>query len=143
MPDDREMSWVPTVLITLIATVLHVYRLGRPPGMIFDEIYYATEGQDLLKHGVEWDRNNNSAAFVVHPPLGKWLIGWGQAAFGQNEFGWRIASAIAGTLAVLIVIRLGRRMFRSTVLGCAAGLLMTLDGLEFVLSRSALLDIFL
>ena len=34
-------------------------------------------------------------------------------------------------------------MFRSTVLGCAAGLLLALDGFHLVLSRTALLDIFL
>src|SRR5690606_19012049 len=33
--------------------------------------------------------------------------------------------------------------FRSTVLGCTAGLLMALDGFHLVLSRTALLDIFL
>src|SRR5262249_40681395 len=31
---------------------------------------------------------------------------------------------------------------RSTLLGCVAGLLLALDGLEFVMSRTALLDIF-
>ena len=34
-------------------------------------------------------------------------------------------------------------MTRSTLLGCIAGLLMSLDGLEFVMSRTGLLDIFL
>jgi dolichyl-phosphate-mannose--protein O-mannosyl transferase len=34
-------------------------------------------------------------------------------------------------------------MTRSTLLGCVAGLLMSLDGLEFVLSRTGILDIFL
>jgi dolichyl-phosphate-mannose-protein mannosyltransferase len=143
LPHDGWLSWIPTVLITGVAAIIHLVGLSRPKGMIFDEIYYATEGQDLIHHGVEWDRTNNTGAFVVHPPLGKWLTGLGQWIFGENEFGWRIASAVAGTLAVLLVIRIGRRMFRSTVLGCAAGLLMTVDGLEFVLSRSALLDIFL
>jgi dolichyl-phosphate-mannose--protein O-mannosyl transferase len=61
----------------------------------------------------------------------------------MNEFGWRIAAAVFGTLAVLVLVRTARRLFRSTVLGCAAGLLMTLDGLAFVLGRTALLDIFL
>jgi dolichyl-phosphate-mannose--protein O-mannosyl transferase len=143
MPSDGWLSWIPTVLITGVAAIIHLIGLSRPKGMIFDEIYYATEGQDLIHHGVEWNHANNVGDFVVHPPLGKWLIGWGQAIFGESEFGWRIASAVFGTLAVLVIIRLGRRMFRSTVLGCAAGLLMTLDGLEFVLSRTALLDIFL
>src|SRR2546430_10313759 len=143
MPGEGWKSWIPTLLVTAIALILHLVGLSRPKGMIFDEIYYANEGQDLLYHGVEWDRSGDHAGYVVHPPLGKWLIGAGIKLFGMNEFGWRIASAVFGTLAVLVIIRIGRRLFRSTVLGCAAGLLMAVDGLEFVLSRSALLDIFL
>jgi dolichyl-phosphate-mannose--protein O-mannosyl transferase len=50
--------------------------------------------------------------------------------------------AIFGVLAVLILTRTARRMFRSTMLGAMAGLLMALDGMEFVLSRTAILDIF-
>jgi dolichyl-phosphate-mannose-protein mannosyltransferase len=143
MPGDGLLSWIPTVLITAIAGILHLVGISHPRGMIFDEIYYAKEGNDLLYHGVEWDHNANQAEYVVHPPLGKWLISAGIKVFGYNELGWRVAAAVFGTLAVLVVIRTGRRLFRSTVLGCAAGLLMTLDGLEFVLSRVALLDIFL
>ena len=41
-----------------------------------------------------------------------------------------------------MITRIGRRMFRSTVLGCVAGLLMALDGFQLVLSRTAILDIF-
>ena len=44
---------------------------------------------------------------MVHPPLGKWLIALGEQAFGNNELGWRFPAAIAGTLMVLILIRVG------------------------------------
>jgi dolichyl-phosphate-mannose-protein mannosyltransferase len=37
--------------------------------------------------------------------------------------------------------RITQRMTTSTLLGCVAGLLMALDGLELVLSRTAILDI--
>ena len=40
------------------------------------------------------------------------------------------------------MVRLARRMTGSTLLGLVAGLLLMLDGLQFVLSRLALLDIF-
>jgi dolichyl-phosphate-mannose--protein O-mannosyl transferase len=143
MPTDGWRSWVATAVIVAIAAILRLVRLGLPKGQIFDEVYYAVDAHHLLLHGVEWDDNAKTGSFVVHPPLGKWLIGLGEKIFGYNDFGWRISSAIAGIIAVLIVIRLARRMFRSTVLGCAAGLLMSLDGLQFVLSRVALLDIFL
>jgi dolichyl-phosphate-mannose-protein mannosyltransferase len=39
--------------------------------------------------------------------------------------------------------RVARRLTRSTLLGCTAGLLLSFDGLEFVLSRTGILDIFL
>jgi len=143
MPADGWRSWIPTGLITAIAAILHLVGLTHPRGMIFDEIYYANEAQDLLYHGVEWDHAGNHAGYVVHPPLGKWLIALGIQIFHMNELGWRISAAVFGTLAVLVIIRTGRRLFRSTVLGCAAGLLMTLDGLAFVLGRTALLDVFL
>jgi dolichyl-phosphate-mannose--protein O-mannosyl transferase len=50
---------------------------------------------------------------------------------------------VFGSLAILLICRIARRMTRSTLLGCVAGLLMSLDGLEFVLSRTGILDIFL
>src|SRR5438874_1871572 len=55
----------------------------------------------------------------------------------DRPWGW------PGPLAILLICRIARRMTRSTLLGCVAGLLMALDGLEFVLSRTGILDIFL
>lgn len=140
---EYAWSWLATLVVTAIAGVIRLVELDQPKGKIFDEVYYATEGWSLVRRGIEWNETNNTASYVVHPPLGKWLIGLGEKVFGYHEFGWRIAAAVVGTLSVLILIRVARRMFRSTVLGCAAGLLMALDGMHFVLSRTALLDIFL
>jgi dolichyl-phosphate-mannose--protein O-mannosyl transferase len=79
---------------------------------------------------------------IVHPEVGKWLIGLGEHFFGLDPFGWRVASAVVGSLMVAVMVRLARRLTGSTVLGCVAGLLLCFDGLELVLSRLALLDIF-
>ncbi|HEU4347149.1 MAG TPA: phospholipid carrier-dependent glycosyltransferase [Actinoplanes sp.] len=136
-------SWLVTAAIVAIAAVLRLAGLGRPKGYIFDEVYYPTDAWDMLKHGVEWDEKTNGPAYVVHPPLGKWLIALGEAAFGNTEVGWRVPTAIAGTLMILILIRVAYRLFHSIVLAGTAGLLMTLDGFQMVLSRTSLLDIFL
>jgi dolichyl-phosphate-mannose-protein mannosyltransferase len=153
-PTDGRSGW----LATLAAGILRVVRLDIPRGRIFDEIYYACDAQNLLRYGVETGTEGNTpedgtiqaqcipngqAGFIVHPPVGKWLIGIGMRLFGVNEFGWRIAAAVAGTLMVIALVRVTRRMTGSTVLGCMAGLLLTLDGLHFVQSRVAMLDIFL
>ncbi|SCG41070.1 dolichyl-phosphate-mannose--protein mannosyltransferase [Micromonospora halophytica] len=153
-------SWLATAAVVVIAAVLRLLDLSRPAGKIFDEIYYARDGYGLIDKGVEWNYKDNGPSYVVHPPLGKWLIGLGEWAFGYAdaehnitvpghlmttapEFGWRISAAVAGILSVLMLTRIARRMFRSTTLGCAAGLLLALDGFHLVLSRTALLDIFL
>jgi dolichyl-phosphate-mannose--protein O-mannosyl transferase len=153
-------SWIATAVVVAIAAILRLVGLGQPKGKIFDEIYYARDAWGLVTHGVEWNYKDNVPSYVVHPPLGKWLIALGEWAFGYQdadgniraaghlmttspEFGWRISAAVVGTLSVLLLVRIARRMFRSTALGCAAGLLMALDGFHLVLSRTALLDIFL
>jgi dolichyl-phosphate-mannose--protein O-mannosyl transferase len=132
-----------TLLVTLVAFGTRLIGLRFPEKVIFDETYYKKDAQSLLDHFVELNEKNNGPGFVVHPPLGKWCIALGELLFGHNSFGWRIAAVVAGTLSVLIMVRLARRMFGSTLLGCIAGLLLTLDGLHFVSSRVALLDIFL
>ncbi|WP_212991854.1 dolichyl-phosphate-mannose--protein mannosyltransferase [Actinoplanes auranticolor] len=136
-------SWLVTAVITALAAVLRLTGISSPRGLIFDEKYYPTDAWDMLQRGVEWNTETGEPAFVVHPPLGKWLIAVGELAFGNNELGWRFPAAVAGTLMVLILIRVAYRMFRSVLLAGTAGLLMTLDGFQLVLSRTSLLDIFL
>jgi dolichyl-phosphate-mannose--protein O-mannosyl transferase len=156
-PTDGRGGWLATVLVTLFAGVLRLVRLDIPAGRIFDEVYYACDAQNLLRFGVEVATENSpddsgvgmactptgESGFIVHPPLGKWAIALGMRIFGVNEFGWRFAAAVAGTLMVLVLVRVTRRMTGSTVLACLAGLLLALDGLHFVQSRVAMLDIFL
>ncbi|PWU50214.1 phospholipid carrier-dependent glycosyltransferase [Micromonospora sp. S4605] len=153
-------SWLATAVVVAIAAILRFVGLSGPNGKIFDEVYYARDGWGLVDKGVEWNYKDGGPSYVVHPPLGKWLIGLGEWAFGYSdaehnisvpghlvttapEFGWRFSAAVVGTLSVLLLVRIGRRLFRSTALGCAAGLLLALDGFHLVLSRTALLDIFL
>ncbi|MBD4501620.1 phospholipid carrier-dependent glycosyltransferase, partial [Xanthomonas citri pv. citri] len=81
---------------------------------------------------------------VVHPPLGKWLIGLGMLAFGpDNGVGWRFSAAVAGTLSVLLVALATQHLLRSVSLGAVAGLLLAVEGHHLVMSRIGLLDIFL
>ena len=136
-------SWLVTAAIVVIAAILRLQGLSKPKGYIFDEVYYPTDAWDMLKHGVEWDEKTNGPAYVVHPPLGKWLIAAGEKMFGNTELGWRFPAAIAGTVMILILIRVAYRLFHSVLLAGMAGLLMALDGFQLVLSRTSLLDIFL
>ncbi|MEU4615035.1 phospholipid carrier-dependent glycosyltransferase [Streptomyces umbrinus] len=153
------MGWVGPVLVAVLAGAIRFWNLGRPRSVAFDETYYAKDAWALLKLGYEgtWpDRKiadpqiladpqviplSDTGTFVAHPPMGKWVIALGEWMFGLNPFGWRFMTAVLGTLSVLMLCRIGRRLFRSTALGCLAGLLLAVDGLHFVMSRIALLDL--
>ncbi len=142
-PVDRISSWYWAGAVALLAGVLRIVDIAHPPRKIFDEIFYAKDAHDLLASGYELNEQGTGPELVHHPPLGKWCIALGEWLFGYNSLGWRFSAAIFGMLSVLILCRVGRRLFDSTLLGCIAGLLLSLDGLHFVSSRVALLDIFL
>jgi dolichyl-phosphate-mannose-protein mannosyltransferase len=127
-------------VIAILAAFTRFWALGFPHQKIFDEVYYSTEAQELLRYGYE---DNRGYMFIVHPPLGKWLIALSSQFWGNDSLGWRIAPALAGVIAVVLITRIVRRMLRSTLFGAVAGLLLALDGLSLVLSRTAILDIFL
>ena len=132
---------IAPILIALASLVLRLVNLGSTKGYIFDEVYYVDGARDLLKYGVEVSGSNPE--FIVHPPVGKWLIGAGIAIFGDNEFGWRFATALIGTLLILVFARLVHVLFYSPLLTTLGAALMALDGLLLVHSRTALLDLFL
>jgi dolichyl-phosphate-mannose--protein O-mannosyl transferase len=131
----------PTMTLTLFAFLIRVFHLGTPKGLVFDEIYYVDGARDYLKYGVEVTKG--APEFVVHPPVGKWLIAAGIKLFGDHEFGWRIAVAVAGTLTIYLTARIAQRIFHENKWANLAALLMVIDGLNLVMSRTALLDIFL
>jgi dolichyl-phosphate-mannose-protein mannosyltransferase len=132
---------IAPIIIALASFVLRLVNLGSTKGFIFDEVYYVDGARDLLKYGVEVSGSNPE--FIVHPPVGKWLIATGIAIFGDNEFGWRFATALVGTLLILVFARLVHVLFYSPLLTALGAALMALDGLLLVHSRTALLDLFL
>ena len=149
------MRWAPLAII-LLAAALRLYNLAYPGVLVFDETYYVKDAYSLMHGGVELEWADNAdqsfaagnptgltdqASFVVHPPLGKWLIGLVMMVFGYgNPFGWRIVVALLGVGAVWFTMKAAKLIFRSNIWSLVAGLLVAIDGVGIVLSRTALLD---
>jgi dolichyl-phosphate-mannose--protein O-mannosyl transferase len=136
-------DWVYALSFGLFGLALRLWNLDSPKGKIFDEIYYATNAESLLQKGVEIDSESGLAQFIVHPPTGKWLIASGIKLFGNNEFGWRFAAAIVGSISIILMYFTAKKLFNNKLLSVFAASLISLDGLHLVHSRIALLDIFL
>lgn len=153
------IRWILPLVMALLGGILRFVRLGEPGSLVFDETYYVKDAYSMLQSGYEreWPENANDSFnagdpdvlldapnYVVHPPVGKWMIAFGMLLFGSdNAFGWRFSAAAIGTLSVLLLAFVAQRMFGSPLLGAAAGLLLAVDGHHLVESRTSLLDIFL
>ncbi|OUM40809.1 phospholipid carrier-dependent glycosyltransferase [Arthrobacter agilis] len=153
------LRWILPLAMAVIGGLLRFVRLGEPGSLVFDETYYVKDAYSMLQSGYEreWPEDANDSFnagtpdvlldtpnYVVHPPVGKWMIAFGMLLFGSdNSFGWRFSAALVGTLSVLLLAFVAQRLFGSPLLGAAAGLLLAIDGHHLVESRTSLLDIFL
>jgi len=142
------------VLATAAGTRL--WDLGHPAELVFDETYYVKDAWSSWNLGYEsrWPDDPNprfaegetdiytgKASFAVHPPLGKWVIALGMAAFGpMPSWTWRISTAIVGILLVGLIMLVAHRLTKSLFLATLAGGVLAIDGNGIVMSRMGLLD---
>ncbi|WP_347401167.1 dolichyl-phosphate-mannose--protein mannosyltransferase [Microbacterium esteraromaticum] len=152
----RMLAWLAPTLVTLLAAVLRLVNLAHPHEIMFDETYYVKDAWSLWTLGYEgtWGEGANEqlpqgdasalqpeGSYVVHPPLGKWIIALGMALWGPgSSFGWRVTTAVLGALTVLVVYLIALRLTRSHTVATIAGGLLAIDGVAIVMSRIALLD---
>jgi dolichyl-phosphate-mannose--protein O-mannosyl transferase len=144
------------VSVMVIAALARLWNLGYPAKLVFDETYYVKDALTLSLEGHEksWPDGADAAfqsgdvlgylsqaAFVVHPPLGKWLIASGIWLTGADEStGWRLSTALLGIATVALLMLVAFKLFRSVPVAILAGFFLAIDGLAITLSRTALLD---
>jgi dolichyl-phosphate-mannose--protein O-mannosyl transferase len=144
------------VSVMVITALTRLWNLGYPAKLVFDETYYVKDALTLSLEGHEksWPDGADvafqsgdvfgylgQAAFVVHPPLGKWIIATGIWIAGPDQStGWRLSTALLGIATVGLLMLVALKLFRSVPVAILAGFLMAIDGLAITLSRTALLD---
>ncbi|GAB5349306.1 phospholipid carrier-dependent glycosyltransferase [Alteriqipengyuania sp. 357] len=121
--------------LTLGFFLLCLWRLWLPSGPFFDEIHYLPAARELL---TGFDYRNPE-----HPPLGKEIIAAGIALFGDNPWGWRAFSAVAGALALFAGMRAlwHASLNRDAVI--AYGVLLASGFLLLIHAQIAMLDVFM
>lgn len=134
-PDHPRDPLAWNLAIALAFLALAAIRLTIPSKPFFDEVHYlpAARAMLALSHPVN----------VEHPPLGKELIGLGIGLFGDNPLGWRIMPLLFGTLGLFAGMRALWFASCSRFASLAAGVLLGTDFMWFVMSRIAMLDVFM
>lgn len=135
--------WITMSIITVVSFFMRIFKIGySDDGLpVFDEKHYAIQAKEvLLNHGIE---NNPGYGLVVHPPMAKWFIAFGEMIFGYNPLGWRFTAICAGVAVVFLICLMVYRFTKSIPLVVMAGVAANTEGVLFAMSRIGMLDIFL
>lgn len=136
------------ILILLLSLFLRLFRLDYPNAYVFDEVYHGFTAKEYLKGSKEawewWTTPPPGVAFEwTHPPLAKEAMTASMFLVSSTDaWGWRLPGAILGIISVFLVYKVGERIFGKNT-GLISAFIFSLDGLNFVQSRTGMNDIYL
>ncbi|PRA33878.1 lipid IV(A) 4-amino-4-deoxy-L-arabinosyltransferase [Pseudomonas poae] len=119
----------PLHLLLLAFAAFYLLPLGMHGLWIPDETRYGQVSQEMLLTGNWVAPHFMGIRYFEKPAAGYWLIALGQAVFGQNLFGVRIASALTTGLSVLLAYLIARRLWNDPRKSFACALLYLSFGL--------------
>lgn len=135
-------------ILFVAAIALLAPRLEVPNVYVFDEVYHAyTAGQYAAGNhdAYLWSTHapREGVAYMWnHPPAGILFMTAGIKIWGDTPFGWRIASAIFGATGIVLAYLLALAITCRKPVAVVAALLLLVDGLYVVQSRTGMLDIY-
>ena len=136
------------LILLILGAALHLFRLGEPPKVVFDEVHFGGFVSSYCGTGDYF--------FDIHPPHAKLLIA-GAAALGGYRGGQpfkklgepytrvspvllRLVPALAGILIPLVLFALMRQLGASPMAAFLAGLAVLLDNSLLLQTRIIALD---
>lgn len=136
------------IAILFFAFITRIFWLWEPKTHYFDEVYHAFTAQVMFKGDPKawewWNPNPEGFAYEwTHPPLAKEAMVVSMSIFGNSAFGYRIIQAMTGTLSVLLIFLISRKLFSSRDVGLFAATVFALDGLTLTISRIGMNDTYL
>jgi len=136
------------IIILLLSAFLRLYRLDYPNKYVFDEVYHAfTAKEYLLGHKEAWEWWTTPPPGVAyewtHPPLAKEIMAASMFVFRtQDAWAYRLPGVLLGVLSVYLVYLLGLKLLNNRNAALIAAFIFSLDGLNFVQSRTGMNDIY-
>ena len=136
------------ILVIIFAGITRLWSLDYPNAYVFDEVYHAFTAKEYLNLSKDaWDpyaKPPEGVAFEwTHPPLAKEFMAISMYITNSREgWAWRSPGAILGIFSVYLVYLLGMKLLSSRLGAVLAAFIYSLDGLNFVQSRTGMNDVY-
>lgn len=136
------------ITILLLAAILRFYRLGYPKGYVFDEVYHAFTAREYVAGHKEawawWTTPPPGVAYEwTHPPLAKEIMAGSMILLNSQEsWTWRFPGVLLGILSIYLVYLLAQKLFNKKTISLISAFIFSIDGLNFVQSRTGMNDIY-
>ena len=127
--------WLTAVLLWVTTLLVLLAGITKPNVMLFDENSFVTAARTFLA--------GTGSPTPYGPPLGQLLITFSMSALGDNPVAWRMPGVVFGALTVAGVFLLVNVLLGDFTLALAGAILALVNNILYVLSRLAMMDIFL
>lgn len=122
-------------LLSLAFLALLCVRLDIPATLYFDEVHYIPAARAFL--------HESRLVNPEHPLLGKLILAGSMTWLGDNPWGWRLPSVVAGALTLFAAMRAMWFASLRRFATLAYGVLLASGFMLFVQARIAMLDAFM
>lgn len=134
--------WVLLTVIVVLAFFLRIYRIDKvPPSLNWDEVSIGYNAYSIMQTGRdewgEWMPLHFKSYGEYKLPVQVYASIPGIWFFGLNELGVRVTPVLYGTLSVLIVFFLSRRLFDSNRIGLLTALMVAISPWHIQLTRAS------
>lgn len=137
------------ILLLALSLFIRVWRIDYPTKYVFDEVYYSFTAGEYAKGNKDawtyWNPAPEGKAYAwVNPPLPQEIMAGSMLLLQSNtNLAARIPGIFAGVLCIYLVFLIAKHLFKSDKIALFSAFIFSLDGLNFVQSRTAMLDIYL
>jgi len=123
-----------SVLLEGLSFALFFFRIDSLPIRQIDENYYVPAARAFL--------GGTADDTLQHPPLGKIIIAVGIRVLGDRPEGWRLASAVFGSITLVAIFIWAYMLTQDFGLALFAAILTIFNNFLYVMARIAMLDVF-
>lgn len=147
----KKLNRVSLILIAilLLGLFFRIWRIDYPKNFVFDEVYYIFTAQEYLKVNSAafeyWSSPPEGKAYAwVNPPFPQEIMAASIFIFNSKEtWASRLPGVLLGILSIYLVFKITKLLFKKNSTALISSFIFSIDGLNFVQSRTAMLDIYL